>query len=124
MKGDWRIPDLGALHHHVEDPLVALGHLTKFALSMLRQNTLEDLLWDIAQNVGDLLGFEDCVVYLLESEGLVQHAAFGIKHQEGRQIRNKIVIPLGAGLVGTVATSRTSSPAAASSRFRSRTKGG
>lgn len=103
MKGDWRIPDLGALHHHVEDPLVALGHLTKFALSMLRQNTLEDLLWDIAQNVGDLLGFEDCVVYLLESEGLVQHAAFGIKHQEGRQIRNKIVIPLGAGLVGTVA---------------------
>ena len=98
---------------HASGPSVApsdhsalLRTWTSFAQSMLRQNSLEDLLWDIAQNIGHLLGFEDCVVYLAEDHGLVQYAAFGIKNSEVRQIRNPIVLPYGSGIVGAVFDSR------------------
>ena len=38
-----------------------------FAISLLKQNTLDDLLWSMAGNIGELLAFEDCVIYLQES---------------------------------------------------------
>lgn len=61
------------------DPQTALRQLTSFAHLLLQRNSLDDLLWDIAQKIGELLGFDDCVVYLVEPEGLFQVAAFGIK---------------------------------------------
>jgi signal transduction histidine kinase/ActR/RegA family two-component response regulator len=79
--------------------------LTLFAQSLLQKNDLSDLLWDIAQNIGDLLGFEDCVVYLAEPQGLVQSAAFGIKNPRDRQIYGRLVLPVGKGIVGAVAAS-------------------
>ncbi len=74
-----------------------------FAESLLSQNALEDLLWDIAAKVGDVFGYEDCVVYLVEKVGLVQSAAFGVKSPALRKIRNPLVLPIGQGIVGTVA---------------------
>jgi signal transduction histidine kinase/ActR/RegA family two-component response regulator len=88
------------------DPKVALQTLTRFAESLLRANSLSDLVWEIAQNVGELLGFEDCVIYLKEPDGLVQVAAFGIKNPQQREIFNRIVLPIGKGIVGTVAQGR------------------
>ena len=70
---------------------------------MLRQNTLDDLVWDIAENAGRLLGFEDCVLYLCEPHGLVQVSAFGIKSPNRHKIKDPIVIVYGDGIVGTVA---------------------
>ncbi len=88
------------------DPKVALKTLTRFAESLLRSSNLNDLVWEIAQDVGDLLGFDDCVIYLNEPDGLVQVAAFGIKNPQEREIFNRIVLPLGKGIVGTVALGR------------------
>ncbi len=76
-----------------------------FALSLLQQSTLEEILWDIARNAVAKLGLDDCVIYLLdEEEGLlVQKAAHGPKNPIQHEILNPIVIPLGEGVVGTVA---------------------
>lgn len=78
-----------------------------FATSLLEQDTEEDILWDLAKNCISQLGFVDCVIYLLDREKgvLVQKAALGSKSPEGRVIVNPIVIPLGQGIVGSVAAS-------------------
>lgn len=85
------------------DPRAVLLQLTTFSASLLQQRGLEDLLWHIARQVGEVFGFEDCVVYLVEGEGLVQYAAHGVKSPAMRQIKNRLVVPLGKGIVGCVA---------------------
>ena len=45
------------------------------AISLLRRSTLGDLLWDIADAIGKMPGFEDSVVYLREGDAMVQRAA-------------------------------------------------
>ncbi len=51
------------------------------------------------------LDLEDCVIYLLDEERqhLIQRAAYGPKNPQGREILDPIRIPLGQGIVGTVA---------------------
>ena len=89
----------------IDDPRLALRQLTGFAQSMLLLNSLDDLLWDIAAKVGELLGFEDCVVYLAADDQLIQSAAFGVKADGARTISNPIIIPFGHGIVGAAAAS-------------------
>lgn len=79
--------------------------INTFAISLLRQNSLDDLLWSMAENIGTLLGFEDCVIYLKRGERLVQMAAFGVKNPAPRDIKNRIELGLGEGIVGCVAES-------------------
>jgi ligand-binding sensor domain-containing protein/putative methionine-R-sulfoxide reductase with GAF domain/two-component sensor histidine kinase len=76
-----------------------------FALSGHDHSTVDDILWDIARNCISRLDFEDCVIYLLDDERkvLVQKAAYGIKNPTEREIFNPIEIPLGKGIVGSVA---------------------
>lgn len=77
-----------------------------FAEALLRPGiAVEDLLWDVARQVVARLGLEDCVVYMLNESGtgLVQRAAHGPKNPEGERIADPIVIPIGRGIVGTVA---------------------
>lgn len=78
-----------------------------FAEALLRPGiAVEELLWDVTRQVVARLGLEDCVVYMLDESGmgLVQCAAFGPKNPEGQRIADPIVIPVGRGIVGTVAT--------------------
>jgi PAS domain S-box-containing protein len=79
--------------------------ISYFATSLLEQDTEEDIVWDLAKNCVAKLGFEDCVVYLLNEEGtaLVQKAAYGPKSPNGREIQNPLNIPMGIGIVGSVA---------------------
>ncbi len=72
------------------------------ACDLLKRNSLEDLLWDLAEAIGRLPGFEDSVVYLAERRVLSQIAAFGKKCRE-RTIVEPITIAWGQGVVGTVA---------------------
>ena len=76
-----------------------------FATSLLEQDTEDDILWDLAKNCISQLGFADCVIYLVDRDRglLVQKAALGPKSPEGRVIVNPIIIPLGQGIVGSVA---------------------
>lgn len=85
-------------------------HLTiinNFATSLLRQNTVEEIIWSITTNVIAKLGFVDCVVYLLDEDRqvLVQKAAHGEKNPAAHEIINYLEIPLGKGIVGYVAQS-------------------
>ena len=81
--------------------------LNEFARSILETNDLDEILWRLAGGVLAKVGFEDCVVYLINDDGthLVQRAADGSKNPAGRSIKNPLSIPIGRGIVGAVAAS-------------------
>ena len=83
--------------------LSQLEIINTFAISLLKQNSLDDLMWSMAENIGTLLEFEDCVIYLMEGDVLVQVAAYGLKNPRSRDIKHRIEVPVGTGIVGTVA---------------------
>lgn len=73
--------------------------------SIYQQQTVDEILWDVARNCIGRLHFEDCVIYLLDLQRnvLVQKAAYGVKSPERLIILDPIEIPLGKGITGTVA---------------------
>jgi signal transduction histidine kinase len=87
-----------------EDYLILLG---TFAVELLQRSTLNEIFWLIADRVIAGIGFDDCVIYLMDqaSGELVQAAAYGAKCPEGRVIVEPITISLGEGIVGSVARS-------------------
>ncbi len=76
-----------------------------FVKEVLKQDTIDEILWSICHNVISRLGLEDCVIYLLDEsrEHLVQKAAYGPKNPTKQEIIDPITIPIGQGVVGTVA---------------------
>ncbi|MEP7265451.1 MAG: two-component regulator propeller domain-containing protein, partial [Bacteroidota bacterium] len=78
-----------------------------FANSEYTNSNAEEILWDMARNCISRLGFEDCVIYLLDEEKdiLIQKAALGDKTMDQKTISNPIEIPIGKGIVGSVAVS-------------------
>lgn len=79
--------------------------LTYFSKSIFRKNTVNDIFWDIITNCIEKLDFVDCVIYILDKERqvLVQKAAYGDKNINFEDVANPIEIPVGDGIVGTVA---------------------
>lgn len=67
--------------------------------------SVEVILWDICSNCISGLGFEDCVIYLLDEERnvLVQKAAYGNKTQHIYEILNPIELQIGQGITGYAA---------------------
>lgn len=78
-----------------------------FATSLFQTDTQEEILWDIAKNCITRFGFVDCVIYLMNEEKtlLIQKAAYGAKSPREFEIIQPIVIPVGKGIVGSVAAS-------------------
>lgn len=76
-----------------------------FGATISAQYSVEELLWAVAKGCIAKLDFEDCVIYLMNSTGtaLVQKAAWGPKSHGVNQIVNAIEIPVGKGIVGSVA---------------------
>ena len=81
--------------------------VNQFSQTLFLQNTVDEVLWDLAKNCISRLGFEDCVIYTLAENGndLIQKAAYGPKNPIDLDIFNPIIIPLGQGIVGSVAQS-------------------
>ena len=79
--------------------------LNNLALALLEPSQLEEVLWVVARTAIGGLGFEDCVIYLLDEQRglLVQKAAYGPKNPVAKQILDPIEIPIGEGIVGSVA---------------------
>ncbi len=75
-----------------------LRQFNTFTISLLQQNTLQDLLSSIVENVATLLGYEDCVIYLRHGDYLVQKAGFPA-------VQPDFKLGLGEGIVGGVAQS-------------------
>jgi putative methionine-R-sulfoxide reductase with GAF domain len=76
-----------------------------FTYSGSADSSVGPILWDITRNCISRLGFEDCVIYLLNGEKnrLVQKAAYGAKSTQAFEIANPIEIPVGKGITGHVA---------------------
>lgn len=64
---------------------------------------LEDLCWAIVRWSTELTGLDDCVLYMRLGNVLTQMAAVGAKADTNRSIVNRIGLPIGVGIVGTVA---------------------
>ena len=76
-----------------------------FAQSLFKANTESEILWSLAKDCISRLDFEDCVIYMIDNTQnvLVQKAAYGPKNPIDFDIHNPITIPLGNGIVGSVA---------------------
>jgi signal transduction histidine kinase/CheY-like chemotaxis protein len=81
-----------------------LDIIEHFSKSVFRQNTPEDIVWDIAASCIEQLGLEDCVIYLKDArrQVWVQKAAFGPKNIDYRAIHEPIDLGFGQGIVGRV----------------------
>ena len=82
-----------------------LEALNNLMASILGKTNIYEIAWEITKNTIGLLGFEDCVIYLLDKEKqeLNQIAVYGEKLSPEDEIINRIAIPYGEGIVGTVA---------------------
>ena len=89
---------------------IAVEVFTQLAFALARAPDLDAVLWAVAHEAIARLDLEDCVVYVVDHarKVCVQRAAYGPKNPSGYDILNPIVIPLGKGLVGSVA--RTGRP--------------
>ncbi|MEP7165562.1 MAG: histidine kinase [Ferruginibacter sp.] len=76
-----------------------------FASQINSRQKTEDILWDVVRNCISKLNFVDCVIYLVDTDRgvLVQKAAYGAKNKNAFHIHQPLDIPLGKGIVGTVA---------------------
>lgn len=92
----------GELEHRVELALVRLHQ------SLLQVHDAAEACWAVTEQAIALLGLEDCVVYLLDADGvsLLQQAAWGPKREAHGQIRDPLVLRIGEGIVGACARSQ------------------
>ena len=79
--------------------------VTFFASQINKHTNVDALLWDVAKQCISQLHFEDCVIYLKDTERniLIQKAAHGPKNPADFTIHHPIEIEVGKGIVGTVA---------------------
>ena len=88
----------------------SLKVINSFAIDLFSAYTVDEVVWLVAKKAIALLDFPDCVVYLYDEEKqlLYQAAAHGPKNPVALDIANPITIPLGEGIVGSVAKNRKS----------------
>ncbi|WP_144391339.1 bifunctional diguanylate cyclase/phosphodiesterase [Pleionea sediminis] len=86
-----------------------LKALIQFVTSVIHFNRLDDVLWHLTDDIIGELGFEDCVVYLLDEQSghLMQRAAYGNKNPQEKQILNPMYLKVGEGIVGQCAEQQT-----------------
>lgn len=96
---------MSSAHTDKRDRHDRLRILGDVATTMLSCASTEEVLWHLARNVVAKMGFDDVVIYMLDTESLnlTQRAAFGNKNPSEYDILDPIVIPLGQGIVGRVA---------------------
>ena len=75
-----------------------------FSSSLADKKTEEAVLWDVAANLIGRLNYEDCIIYLWNSNKtkLVQKAAYGPKASPGRLSTDAFEVEPGVGIVGHV----------------------
>ena len=83
-----------------------LKAINEFAKRLIDSIEIDDVVREITENVINKFGFTDCVIYLMDENKthLQQVSAFGPKDNNG-EVVNPITIPIGKGIVGSVALS-------------------
>lgn len=82
-----------------------LKAINGFVTKLLVKEDIVEIAWEIAENVIDEFGFEDCVVYVFNEDHncLEQLALYGPNMSKDRTIIDPIQVKLGEGIVGHVA---------------------
>ena len=98
---------LAAKNEELERNQQFLGAINDFVTSLLDDETLTDIAWEIAESVIEKFDYDDCVIYIVneEQQVLEQLAAYGSKQTKDRKVLDAIKIPFGTGIVGAVAQS-------------------
>jgi ligand-binding sensor domain-containing protein/putative methionine-R-sulfoxide reductase with GAF domain len=88
-----------------QEELEAEQAINYFSTRISEDQSVEDLVWDVARNCIGRLQFEDCVIYLVDEDRnvLVQKAAHGPKSPARHQIVQPLEIRIGEGITGKVA---------------------
>mgnify|MGYP006099322585 FL=1 len=84
-----------------------INNLTKVILD---KTDLIDISWEIVNIIAAYLNSEDCVIYLVDesTKMIEQIAVYGNKLNDSNEISNKMFIPAGEGIVGSVVKSKKS----------------
>ncbi len=77
--------------------------INDFSLNIMYLDTEEELVWYMVESVISKMNLEDCVLYLVEGNKLVQKAASSNKLRRNRVIQSPITLEIGEGIVGEVA---------------------
>ncbi|MEM1403385.1 MAG: EAL domain-containing protein [Pseudomonadota bacterium] len=91
-----------------EDSLRSNQHLSaliRFVTSAIDVVSVDELLWLLTGDVVADLGFEDCIIYLVDptTGKLVQRAAYGPKNRGGHEVTDPIELDFDQGIVGRCA---------------------
>lgn len=107
-RADEKVIEQQAIADNLQYRLETEKIINYFAISISEKQSEDDLVWDVVKNCISHLGFEDCVIYLMDYDRniLVQKAAWGPKTDHKNIIINPIEIPLGIGIVGHVALNK------------------
>ena len=75
-----------------------------FSSSLIQRTHIDDVLWDVTQNLISRLGYVDCVIYLWNTDRtrMVQKAAYGPKSSPEATITQAFEVAPGQGIVGHV----------------------
>ena len=78
----------------------------EFTTAVIDTESVEEVLWLLTDDIVQDLGFEDCVIYLMDEvrSKLVQRAAYGNKKSGTAAVLNPIELDLGEGITGRCAT--------------------
>jgi PAS domain S-box-containing protein len=84
-----------------------INNLTK---AILDKTDLVEISWEIVNIIASYLNSEDCVIYLVDESTKIieQIAVYGTKLNGSNEISNKMLIPAGEGIVGSVVKSKKS----------------
>lgn len=102
---DHQVKDLQREKEDLLNTEYYLRCVNEFATDLLNAETINDVLWIITSYIIEKFGFEDCVVYLLDEEtnSMQKVASHSVWGTDERIVKNYIAIPVGEGIVGTVA---------------------
>lgn len=80
------------------------------AKSILGKEDIYEIAWEVSNNVANYLNTDDCMVYLVDkkSKQLEQIASYNKKERENKEVYDKMRLPFGRGIVGSVAKSGVS----------------
>lgn len=88
------------------DKTIVLNLINSIAKSILGKMDLHEIAWEITNKIANYLNSDDCIIYLVDYEQstVEQISAIGNKVANNYKIKNRLVSPLGEGIVGTVAS--------------------
>lgn len=81
--------------------------ISNTAKSILGKEDIYEIAWEISNNVANYLNTDDCVIYLVneKKKQLELIASFDKRERENKKIYDKMRLPFGKGIVGSVAES-------------------